>query len=88
MGTYGQLTSHFGALNQDIISVHPPGKNEYRNTYAEIKPVSSHLGGDFDSGFKNNKFLLQKPPICNNLTRPQVFRPGDLSAPILSVLDY
>ena len=37
MGTYGQLTSHFGALNQDIISVHPNGKNEYRNTYAEIK---------------------------------------------------
>tara|TARA_B100000927_G_scaffold290046_1_gene287923 strand:+ start:34 stop:735 length:702 start_codon:yes stop_codon:yes gene_type:complete len=83
-GTYGHLTNYFGALNQDIISLHPPGKTEYRNTYAEIKSVSSDLGDGFDSGFKNNKFVLLKPPICNNITRPQVFKPGDLSAPVLS----
>ncbi len=83
MGTYGQLTTHYGALNQDIISVHPDGKNEYRNTYAEIKGIDPDLEEDLQT-FKNNKFFLFKPPICDNKTRPQVLQSGDLAAPILS----
>lgn len=82
-GTYGHLTNYFGALNQDIISVHPYGKNEYRNTYAEIKPINSSLGGDLLGGFTNNKFFLLKPPVCDNDTRAQVFRTNDFTAPEL-----
>ena len=82
MGTYGHLTNYFGALNQDIISVHPNGKNEYRNTYAEIKGVDADLEEDSQT-FKNNKFFLLKPAICDNKTRPQVLISDDLTAPEL-----
>ena len=82
---YGQLTNYFGALNRDIVSVHPPGEGKYKNTYAEIKPVdTNYLGpadGGYASGFENNKFFLFKPPVCDNITRPQVFRSGDFPAP-------
>ena len=81
---YGHLTDYFGALNKSIVSL---SSESYKNKYAEIKPVDSDLGGDLLGGFQNNKFLLEKPPICNNLTRPQVFKPGDLSAPELSGIE-
>ena len=82
-GTYGHLTNYFGALNKDIISVHPPTKNEYRNTYAEIKDIDvlSSLGGDFASGFKNNKFFLLKPNVCSDNAKPQILKAGDVPEP-------
>ena len=76
---YGHLTDYFGALNQNIISVSSSG---FENTYAEIKNISSDLEEDLQT-FKNNKFFLEKPPSCDNKTRPQVLLPGDLSAPEL-----
>ena len=82
MGTYGHLTNYFWALNKDIISVHPNGKNEYRNTYAEIKGVDHDLEEDLQT-FKDNKIKLLKPPICDNKTRPQVLISDDLAAPQL-----
>ena len=82
---YGQLTNYFGALNRDIVSVHPPGEGKYKNTYAEIKPAdTNYLGpadGGYPSGFENNKFFLFKPPVCDNITRPQVLKSGDFVAP-------
>ena len=80
-GTYGHLTNYFGGLNNDIISTHTDSK--YRNTYAEIM----HRSNDIDNSnnksgrFKNNKFMLQKPPICDNETRPQVLIASDLTSP-------
>ena len=88
-GTYGHLTNYFGALNKDIISVHPHGKNEYRNTYAEIKGIDvlSSLGGDFASTFINNKFFLLKPNVCSDYAKPSVLKAGDVPAPNLNVLN-
>lgn len=76
---YGHLTDYFGALNQDIVSVSSSG---YQNTYAEIKSVTSDLEEDLQT-FKNNKFFLIKPPICDNKTRPQVLQSEDIAAPEL-----
>ena len=71
---YGHLTDYFGALNEGIVS---KSTDKYNNTYAEIKPINSSLGGDLLGGFTNNKFFLLKPPVCDNNTRAQVFRTTD-----------
>ena len=81
---YGHLTDYFGAQNQGIVSV---STLEYRNKYAEIKRVDSDLGGDLLGGFKNNKFFLLKPPVCDNKERPQVLKAGDFPAPIPTVIN-
>ena len=81
-GTYGHLTNYFGGLNNDIISTHTESK--YRNTYAEIRTLEDNDtdNNNNESGrFKNNKFMLQKPPICDNETRPQVLIASDLTPP-------
>lgn len=75
---YGHLTDYFGALNQSIVSL---SDNDYKNKYAEIKGVGSDLGGDLIGGFKNKKFILLKPIVCDNNTRPQVLKTGDIPAP-------
>lgn len=75
---YGHLTNYFGALNEAIVSI---SDQKYENKYAEIKSVNSSLGGDLLGGFKNNKFFLLKPPVCDNNTRAQVFRTNDFAAP-------
>ena len=74
-------TNYFGGLNNDIISTHTDSK--YRNTYAEIMHRSNDTdNNNNESGrFKNNKFILQKPPICDNETRPQVLIASDLTSP-------
>ena len=77
---YGHLTNYFGALNEAIVSI---SDQKYKNKYAEIKPIDSSLGGDLLGGFKNNKFYLLKPPVCDNDTRAQVFRTIDFTAPEL-----
>ena len=77
---YGHLTNYFGALNEAIVSI---SDQKYKNKYAEIKSIDSSLGGDLLGGFKNNKFFLLKPPVCDNDTRAQVFRTGDFTAPEL-----
>ncbi len=74
---YGHLTDYFGALNQSIVSL---SDNDYKNKYAEIKGVSSDLGGPLLGGFKNNKFFLLKSPVCDNNTRPQVVSSKDFTA--------
>lgn len=75
---YGHLTDYFGAQNQSIVSL---STEAYRNKYAEIKNVTSDLGGDLLGGFTNNKFFLLKPPICDNNTRPQVIKGEDFPGP-------
>ena len=75
---YGHLTDYFGGQNQGIVSV---STEAYRNKYAEIKNVTSDLGGDLLGGFTNNKFFLLKPPICDNNTRPQVVKDEDFPGP-------
>ena len=77
---YGHLTDYFGALNTNIISSQD---SKYRNTYAEIKTFAhtpDSLEG-YPSGFKNNKFFLLKPPVCDNNTRPQILKAGDVPEP-------
>jgi len=71
---YGHLTDYFGALNTNIISSQD---SKYRNTYAEIKSITPDSLEGYPSGFKNNKFFLLKPPVCDNNTRAQVFRTTD-----------
>ena len=81
-GTFGHLTNYFGGLNNDIISTHTDSK--YRNTYAEIMTLNTNdtdINNNKNGRFKNNKFMLLKPPICGNDTRPQVLLASDLSPP-------
>ena len=50
------------------------------NTYAEIKTLTpDYLEGT--GGFKNNKFFLLNPPVCNSNTRPHILKVGDVSEP-------
>ncbi len=81
---YGHLTDYFGALNEGIVSV---SSNPYKNKYAEIKSVTPSLGGALLGGFQNHKFFLEKPPICDNNTRPQVLKNGDIPAPQLGAIN-
>ena len=55
--------------------------NVHVNTYAEIKPGTSDYLEGYPSGFKNNKFFLLKPPVCNSNTRPHILKVGDVSEP-------
>ncbi len=75
---YGHLTDYFGALNTNIISSQD---SNYRNTYAEIKSFTPDSLEGYPSGFKNNKFFLLKPPVCDNNTRPQILKAGDVPEP-------
>jgi len=82
---YGHLTDYFGALNASIKS---KSTEDYRNSYAEIKGVDSDLGGEkLNGGFKNNKFFLLKPTICDNNTRPQLLLSSDITAPQANNVD-
>lgn len=81
-GNFGHLTNYFGGLNNDIISTHTESK--YRNTYAEINTLDDNDTDNTNnkSGrFKNNKFMLLKPAMCDNETRPQVLLATDLTPP-------
>ena len=56
----------------------------------KLKPSSNDHDDRSDDkwrGFKNNKFLLLKPPACDNKTRPQVLVSGDISGPLASSIE-
>ena len=40
-----------------------------------------------NGGFKNNKFFLLKPTICDNNTRPQLLLSSDITAPQANNVD-
>jgi len=81
---YGHLTDYFGALNTNIISSQD---SKYRNTYAEIKSITPDSLEGYPSGFKNNKFFLLKPPVCDNNTRPQILKAGDVPEPNANIVN-
>lgn len=76
---YGHVTTYYGALNKSINSNHIGQKQ--RNTYAEIYTFQPEYLEGYPNGLENNKFFLLKPPVCDNNTRPQVFRTNDFAAP-------
>lgn len=79
---HGHVTTYFGALNNTINSNH--SANRFRNTYAEIYTFAPDSLEAYTGGFENNKFLLLKPPVCDNNTRPQILKAGDVPEPQVS----
>tara|TARA_B000000477_G_scaffold109039_1_gene101707 strand:- start:113 stop:808 length:696 start_codon:yes stop_codon:yes gene_type:complete len=79
---HGHVTTYFGALNNTINSNH--SEDRFRNTYAEIYTFTPDSLEAYTGGFENNKFLLLKPPVCDNNTRPQILKAGDVPEPQVS----
>lgn len=75
---YGHLTNYFGSLNITIDSIN--SSINYNNTYCEIKHGTPDTDSNTLTGFKNNKFVLLKPDICNK-PRVQLLKQQDVPAP-------